>query len=103
KALELPVSVEHRQAGHFHRQALVCIVERPEQHDTAESLPRRYRVCDLGLRIKPESLGNLMPAAVKYGSGLRSQQIREFLGCRTEVIFGINLPNKSEGKTVRLH
>src|SRR5262245_1329882 len=102
KPLELPVPIEHRQARHFNSQALVGIVEGPKQDDSAEGFPRRDHVCDLGLRIEFESPGNLRPTAVKYGRGLRPEQIGKFLTCKVEVIVSISAPDETEWKTVWL-
>src|SRR4030095_10860134 len=103
ETLELPVSVEHGQAGHLNGQAPVDIVHRPEEDDTAEGLTCSDRVCDLPLRIDIQGLRNIRPAAAKNTRLVRPQQIGEFLTCNAEVRIGISLPNKPEGKMVRVH
>src|SRR5262245_8896761 len=103
ETLELPVSVEHGQAGHFNGQALVDIIHRPHEDDTAEGLACSDRVCDLSLWIDIQGLRNIRPAAAKNTRRVRPQQIGEFLICNAEVRIGISLPNKPEGKMVRVH
>ena len=100
KALELPVTVEHGQTRHLDGQTLVDMIGRPKQDDTAESFSRRERVGDLALRIEIQGLGNLNPIAVKSSSSFRSEQIGEFLACKTKAILSIGLPDKSEGYTI---
>ena len=100
KALKLPITVEYGQARYFDRQALIDVIERPKQNDSAEGFPRCECSCDLALWIKIQGLGYLSPIVVKYGGSFRSEQIGKFLACESEASGSIGLPDKTERRIV---
>ena len=73
------------------------------EKDDALRLACFDRVCDLPLWIDIQGLRNVRPAATENTRRVRPQQIGEFLIYDAEVRIGISLPNKAEGKMVRVH
>ena len=96
KAFKLAVTAENGQSRHFDRQALIGVIERPEQHNSAESFPRRERGCDLTLWIEIEGLGYFSLIVIKHGGSFRSEQIGKFLACESEAVAASVCRNKTK-------
>jgi len=98
-AREIACTIEHRQSGQFHRQALTVIVHRPVQRDAAPGFAGRYGFCDEAVRIQIERLDNLMPWPTEFSGGMRTDQSHEIIGAEQEAAVGVHLPDETD----RLH